>query len=180
MWSNYLEGSQRGSTWPRGYIPCWQLYTNKTRVMPFIPTKSVACMSTTWLLGNVYTAKSCKGKKRDPDALTLGLAKGDNPDRKHRSSRINGRWAWGCRHHPGKDSCREIWRSNSRILQLAEASEEGQGPRRAVEPMMIKMVMMMMIYFEAETRLDNTSELSPYLKKNTILRHYKDQLVNAV
>jgi len=41
--------------------------------MPFIHTKSVACMSTSWLLGNVYTAKSCKGKKRDPDALKLGL-----------------------------------------------------------------------------------------------------------
>jgi hypothetical protein len=33
----------------------------------------------------------------------------------------------------------EIWRSNNRILQLAEASEEGQGPSRAVEPMMIKL-----------------------------------------
>jgi hypothetical protein len=44
-----------------------------TRVMPFIPTKSVACMSKSWLLGNVYTAKSCKDKKRDPDALKLGL-----------------------------------------------------------------------------------------------------------
>jgi hypothetical protein len=47
----------------------WQVYANKPRVMPFIPTKSAACMSTSWLLGNVYTAKSCKGKKRDPDAL---------------------------------------------------------------------------------------------------------------
>jgi hypothetical protein len=33
-------------------------------------------------------------------------------------------------------------RSNSRILQLAEASEEGQGPRRAVEPMMMMMMML--------------------------------------
>jgi hypothetical protein len=53
--------SRRGSSWPR------------SRVMPFIPTKYVACMSTLWLLGNVYTAKSCKGKKRDPDSLKLGL-----------------------------------------------------------------------------------------------------------
>jgi hypothetical protein len=36
-------------------------------------------MSTSWLLGNVYTAKSRKGKKRDPDAET-----------KHRPSRIAG------------------------------------------------------------------------------------------
>jgi hypothetical protein len=42
-----------------------------------------------WLLGNVYTAKPCKGKKRDLDALKLGLsATGDNPDRKHWPSRI--------------------------------------------------------------------------------------------
>jgi hypothetical protein len=34
---------------------------------------------------------------------------------------------------------------NSRILQLAEASEEGQGPRRAVEPVMMMMMMMMMM-----------------------------------
>jgi hypothetical protein len=47
--------------------------TNKIRVMLFIPIKSVTYMSTSWLLGNVYTAKSCKGKKRDPDALKLGL-----------------------------------------------------------------------------------------------------------
>jgi hypothetical protein len=40
--------------------------------MPFIPIKSVACMSSSWLLGNVYNAKSCKGKKRDPSALKLG------------------------------------------------------------------------------------------------------------
>jgi hypothetical protein len=38
---------------------------------------------------------------------------------------------------PEKNSCYEIWKSNSWILQLAEASEEGQGPRRAVEPMMM-------------------------------------------
>jgi hypothetical protein len=32
----------------------------------------------------------------------------------------------------------EIWRRNSRIHQLAEASEEGQVPRRAVEPLMMR------------------------------------------
>jgi hypothetical protein len=36
-------------------------------------SKSVAYMSTSWLLGNVYTAKSIKVKKRDPDALKLEL-----------------------------------------------------------------------------------------------------------
>ena len=34
-----------------------QKHTNKTPVMPDIPTKSYTCMSTSWLLGNVYTAK---------------------------------------------------------------------------------------------------------------------------
>jgi hypothetical protein len=50
-----------------------EVYTNKTQVMPFFPTKSVACISTSWLLGNIYTAKLCKGKKQEPDALKLGL-----------------------------------------------------------------------------------------------------------
>jgi hypothetical protein len=70
LWDSWLvSGSRRCSTWRRGYTPCRQVYTNKTRAMPFIPTKSVACMPTSWLLGNVYTAKSSKGKKQDPDAL---------------------------------------------------------------------------------------------------------------
>jgi hypothetical protein len=34
-------------------------------------------MSTSWLLDNVYTAKSYKDKKRDPDALKLGLVTRD-------------------------------------------------------------------------------------------------------
>jgi hypothetical protein len=34
--------------------------------------------------------------------------------------------------------------------------------------------------FEAEARLKNTLEFSPYLKENTTLHHCKDQLVNAV
>jgi hypothetical protein len=72
------------------------MYTNKARVMPFIPTKSVACMSTSWFMGNVYMAKSCKGKKQDPDTLNWDQsAKGDNPDRNHRPSKIAGGWAWG-------------------------------------------------------------------------------------
>jgi hypothetical protein len=34
--------------------------------------------------------------------------------------------------------------------------------------------------FEAEARLNNIEESSPYLKENTAVHHYKDQLVNAV
>jgi hypothetical protein len=34
--------------------------------------------------------------------------------------------------------------------------------------------------FEDEARLNVISESSPYLKENTTLHHYKDQLVNAV
>ena len=48
-------------------------HTNKTGVKPDIPTKSYICMSTSWLLGNVYMAKSCKGEKRVPDSLKLEL-----------------------------------------------------------------------------------------------------------
>jgi heme/copper-type cytochrome/quinol oxidase subunit 2 len=31
------------------------------------------------------------------------------------------------------------------VLQLTETSEEGQGPRRAVDPMMMMMMMMMVV-----------------------------------
>jgi hypothetical protein len=65
-----MEGAVRGL---EGTHPADSCILTKTRVMSFIPTKSVACMSTSWLLGNVYKAKSCKGKKGDPDALKLGL-----------------------------------------------------------------------------------------------------------
>ena len=86
----------KGEGRPHGCAPCCQVHTNKTRVKPDIPTKSYTCMSKSWLLGNVYTAKSCKGEKRVPDALNRdGSAKGDNPDRKYRSSRIAGGWARG-------------------------------------------------------------------------------------
>jgi hypothetical protein len=35
-------------------------------------------------------------------------------------------------------------------------------------------------FWDFEERLSNISESSPYLKENTTLHHYKDQLVNAV
>jgi hypothetical protein len=76
---------------------------------------------------------------------------GDNTDRKYRPSRIAGGWAWGWQRHPGKDSCHEIWRSNSRILQPEEASEEGQGPRRAVEPMIMMMIRYWLWLFTGDT-----------------------------
>jgi hypothetical protein len=34
--------------------------------------------------------------------------------------------------------------------------------------------------FEAEARLNNIQEFSPYRKENTTLHRYRDQLVNAV
>jgi hypothetical protein len=34
--------------------------------------------------------------------------------------------------------------------------------------------------FEAEGRLNNISEITPYLKENTTLHYYKVQLVNVV
>ena len=71
--SNTNPQGAKGVGRPGGCAPCWQEHTNKTRVKPDIPTKSYTCMSTSWLLGIVYTAKSCKGKKRVPDALKSGL-----------------------------------------------------------------------------------------------------------
>jgi hypothetical protein len=34
--------------------------------------------------------------------------------------------------------------------------------------------------FEAEARLNNIEEFSPYCKENTTLHHFKDQLINVV
>jgi hypothetical protein len=36
------------------------------------------------------------------------------------------------------------------------------------------------MYYFYEARLNNIQELTPYLKENTELQHYKDQLVNVV
>jgi hypothetical protein len=55
-------------------------------------------------------------------------------------SLAEGRKGVGLKTPPWKDSCHEIQRSNSWILQLAEASEDGQGPRRAFEPIMMMKV----------------------------------------
>jgi hypothetical protein len=40
--------------------------------------------------------------------------------------------------------------------------------------------LVMVLNFEDEARLNVIEEFSPYLKENTTLHHYKDQLVNAV
>jgi hypothetical protein len=72
LWDCILCGSQRGSMWPRGCTSCWWMCTTKSLVMPFMSTKSDACMSTLWLLGNVFTAKSCKSKKQISDPSKLG------------------------------------------------------------------------------------------------------------
>jgi len=47
---------------------------------------------TSWLLGNVYTAKSCKGEKRVPDTFKIGTGqlRETTPTENHPSSRIAG------------------------------------------------------------------------------------------
>jgi hypothetical protein len=51
-------------------------------------------MSTSWLLGNVYTAKSCKGEKRVREALKLGLVSyGRQPRQK--TSVLQDSWGLG-------------------------------------------------------------------------------------
>jgi hypothetical protein len=121
--------------------------------MPFIPTKSDACTSTSWPRATFFRLSHARAKS---EFLTLSNwdqpAKGDNPGRKHWSSRIVGGWAWGWQPHTGKKKCHEIGRSKSRPdyptteecgdgwRRLAEAPEEGQGPHRAVEPMMMMMM----------------------------------------
>jgi len=51
-------------------------------------------MSTSWLIGNVYTAKLCMGEKRVPDALKLGLvSQGRQPRQK--TSILQDSWGLG-------------------------------------------------------------------------------------
>jgi hypothetical protein len=56
-------------------------------------TKLYACISTPWSLGNVYTAKSCKGGERAHDVLKWApVSEGKTLTEQHRSSRIAGGW----------------------------------------------------------------------------------------
>jgi hypothetical protein len=67
---NQTLGAKGGRS--RGVCHLADGHTNKTRVKPDIPTKSYTCTSMSRLLGNVYTAKSCNGKKQVPDAFKIG------------------------------------------------------------------------------------------------------------
>ena len=61
--------SRRGIMWTWGCVPCWQVHTNKTREMPFIPAKpNVArpCRGS-WLIPS-----SAGAEKRIPEAFKLG------------------------------------------------------------------------------------------------------------
>jgi len=65
----YIYVSQKCRTAPSvSTLLTGTVHTNKTPVKPDIPTKSYTCMSKSWPLCNMYTAKSCKGEKRVPDA----------------------------------------------------------------------------------------------------------------
>jgi hypothetical protein len=65
------RGPKRQYMAPRVY-PLLTVYTNKNRVMPFIPTTSVRTCprNGSWI---TFIWLSYKGKKRDPDGLKLGL-----------------------------------------------------------------------------------------------------------
>jgi hypothetical protein len=99
-----LIGSQSSSMWPQGNTAYWQVCTNKTQVMPLISTKFDACMSSSWLLGNIQWLVHARAQS---EFLTLQnwsqSAKGDSPDGKHQSSGIFGGWAWGWWPHTGKE-----------------------------------------------------------------------------
>jgi hypothetical protein len=55
--------------WSYGYTYCWRMRTTKTQDMPFIPTQAYACVATPRSLVSMYTANSCKGGERVPNAL---------------------------------------------------------------------------------------------------------------
>jgi hypothetical protein len=68
----YHVRDQGGCMWPWGCTSCWWMCTIKSRIMPFMPTKSDACTSMLLTPGQLFTAKSCKGEKRVLDASKLG------------------------------------------------------------------------------------------------------------
>ena len=47
--------------------------TRRTHLSQPVERWSYTCMSMSWLLDNICTAKSCKGEKRVPDPLKSGL-----------------------------------------------------------------------------------------------------------
>jgi hypothetical protein len=69
-----------------------------------------------------------------------------------------------------------IYSCHGRIFLSGTASR----PARAASYVTDTVVLSSVKSFEAEARLNNIYEFSPYLKENTTLHHYKDQLVNAV
>jgi hypothetical protein len=71
MWLRGVIGSQRVCMWPQGYSFCWQMNIIKIWEIPFIPTQSDACMSSSWLLGN---AKSCKGERASSWRSKIGTS----------------------------------------------------------------------------------------------------------
>jgi hypothetical protein len=133
-----------------------------------------------WL--NIARAKS--------EILTLQnwdkSAKEDNPDRKHLPSRTAGGLAWGWQPHPGKDSCHESWRIDSRIIFAGRSFWGRTGPAqgcRANESdmrfqgltlaiTMIMMMMMMLLLFYINTRVSCTL-LKVSLKYSQYFQHYK-------
>jgi hypothetical protein len=66
-----VNGESKESKGPKEHLADACVPT-KHKGKPFNPTKSYAGMSTPWSLGNVYTAESCKGEERVPDAVKWG------------------------------------------------------------------------------------------------------------
>jgi hypothetical protein len=107
------------------YTSCWRMRSNKTQETPCIPTKSYACMSTPWSLGNLYTA-AMQRRRESSRRFKMGTyqPRENTLTEKHRSSKIS-------------VGLRRVANLIQNILFIAKSEEEGQGPHRAVEPMMM-------------------------------------------
>lgn len=126
-----IDFSRQTDMWTRGYVSCWRMLTNNTQEMSCIPTKSYACVFTSWSLGNLYTAKTWKGKERVPGNLKWRPVswRKNTLTEKHRSSRN----VKGC-----------LWVDNpTHTYDLSRNPKEGQDPHRAVEPMRMEMMFVM-------------------------------------
>jgi hypothetical protein len=67
------------------------------------------------------------------------------------------------------------WMESLWLLQPVEASEEGQGPRRAVEPMMMTMMMMKVCGYVCQCTgrsIENLQRIGNVSKKSILLHNY--------
>jgi hypothetical protein len=98
---------------------------------------------------------------------------------------MNGLFSWSrtgiARYHWNHKTFEWVQTNVSTVTpRVVSGNRASFGPVTAASSAKIRWIYASGDFFEAETRLNKISVFSPYLKENTTLHHYKDQLVNAV